>query len=31
VNDPRIAELTDDAGRRYDEFWDWVESRTPHG
>jgi GNAT superfamily N-acetyltransferase len=30
-NDPRIAELTDDAGRRYDEFWDWVESRTPHG
>jgi GNAT superfamily N-acetyltransferase len=30
-NEPRIAELTDDAGRRYDEFWDWVESRAPHG
>lgn len=30
-NDPRIAGLTDDGGRRYDEFWEWVESRTPHG
>jgi GNAT superfamily N-acetyltransferase len=30
-NDPRILALTDDGGRRYDEFWHWVESRTPHG
>jgi GNAT superfamily N-acetyltransferase len=30
-NDPRIADLTDDGGHRYDEFWDWVESRTPRG
>ncbi|HEY1515422.1 MAG TPA: GNAT family N-acetyltransferase [Solirubrobacteraceae bacterium] len=30
-NDPRIGALTDDGGARYDEFWHWVESRTPHG
>jgi len=21
--------LTDDGGRRYDAFWEWVDSRTP--
>ena len=30
-NHPLIATLTDDGGRRYDAFWDWIESRTPHG
>jgi GNAT superfamily N-acetyltransferase len=29
-NQPRIGELTDDGGRRYDAFWDWVDSHTPH-
>jgi GNAT superfamily N-acetyltransferase len=28
-NQPRITELTDDGGRRYDAFWDWVDSHTP--
>ena len=28
-NQARIGALTDDGGRRYDEFWAWVESRTP--
>ena len=28
-NQARIGVLTDDGGRRYDAFWDWVESRTP--
>jgi GNAT superfamily N-acetyltransferase len=26
---PRILELSDDGGRRYDTFWDWVDSRIP--
>jgi GNAT superfamily N-acetyltransferase len=26
---PRIIELTDDGGHRYQAFWEWVESRTP--
>lgn len=26
---PVIAELTDDAGARYDRFWDWLESSLP--
>src|SRR5262249_6016884 len=25
----RIGGLTDDGGRRYDAFWEWVDSRTP--
>jgi ribosomal protein S18 acetylase RimI-like enzyme len=25
----RMHDLTDDGGRRYDRFWDWVESRMP--
>jgi GNAT superfamily N-acetyltransferase len=25
----RIGALTDDGGRRYDAFWEWVDSRTP--
>jgi GNAT superfamily N-acetyltransferase len=29
-NQPRISELTDDGGRRYDAFWDWVDSHAPH-
>lgn len=28
-NQARIRALTDDGGRRYDAFWEWVESRTP--
>ncbi len=28
-NQPRISALTDDGGRRYDAFWDWVDSRKP--
>ena len=28
-NRPEISALTDDGGRRYEEFWDWVKSRTP--
>ena len=27
--DARIDALTDDGGRRYNAFWDWVESRSP--
>lgn len=25
----RIGALTDDGGQRYDDFWAWVDSRTP--
>jgi GNAT superfamily N-acetyltransferase len=25
----RIGALTDDGGRRYDAFWEWVDSQTP--
>ena len=25
----RIGALADDGGRRYDGFWEWVDSRTP--
>jgi GNAT superfamily N-acetyltransferase len=28
-NQPRIGALTDDAGARYDSFWEWVDSRHP--
>jgi GNAT superfamily N-acetyltransferase len=28
-NQPRIQELNDDGGRRYDEFWRWVDSNSP--
>jgi GNAT superfamily N-acetyltransferase len=28
-NEPRIAELTDDGGSRYDAFWDWIGPRSP--
>jgi GNAT superfamily N-acetyltransferase len=28
-NQARIGALTDDGGQRYDDFWAWVESRTP--
>jgi GNAT superfamily N-acetyltransferase len=28
-NQPRIDALAFDGGRRYGEFWDWVEARTP--
>jgi ribosomal protein S18 acetylase RimI-like enzyme len=28
-NQPQIHALTDDGGRRYDEFWRWIESRSP--
>ncbi len=24
-----ISALTDDGGRRYDAFWDWVDSHSP--
>ena len=26
---PRIAELTDDGGARYDTLWDWIEEKIP--
>jgi hypothetical protein len=29
-NQPRISALTGDRGRRYDAFWDWVDSRSPN-
>ena len=28
-NQPRIRALADDGGERYDEFWRWVDSRSP--
>lgn len=28
-NQARISAMTDDGGRRYDAFWEWVDSRTP--
>jgi GNAT superfamily N-acetyltransferase len=28
-NQPRIHALTDDGGRRYEEFWRWIEKRSP--
>jgi len=28
-NQPRILELTDDGGRRYDRFWQWVDEHSP--
>jgi ribosomal protein S18 acetylase RimI-like enzyme len=28
-NQSRIHALTDDGGHRYDEFWRWIESRSP--
>ncbi len=27
----RISALADDGGRRYDAFWDWVDSLSPVG
>jgi GNAT superfamily N-acetyltransferase len=29
VNETRMHALTDDGGRRYDAFWEWVDSRAP--
>jgi len=26
---PRMHALTEDGGRRYDAFWDWIESKIP--
>jgi GNAT superfamily N-acetyltransferase len=28
-NQSRIRALTDDGGRRYDAFWEWVDSQSP--
>jgi GNAT superfamily N-acetyltransferase len=28
-NQPRISALTDDGGRRYGAFWEWVDSHCP--
>ena len=28
-NQPRIDALTEDGGRRYNAFWEWIESRSP--
>ena len=28
-NQPRILELTDDGGRRYNRFWQWVDEHSP--
>jgi GNAT superfamily N-acetyltransferase len=28
-NQPRISALMSDGGRRYDAFWEWVESHAP--
>jgi hypothetical protein len=30
-NQARISALADDGGRRYDAFWDWVDSHSPVG
>jgi GNAT superfamily N-acetyltransferase len=30
-NQPRISALTDDGGRRYDAFWQWVDRNSPSG
>jgi GNAT superfamily N-acetyltransferase len=30
-NQQRINELTDDGGRRYDAFWQWVDRHSPTG
>jgi ribosomal protein S18 acetylase RimI-like enzyme len=30
-NQMRIHALTEDGGRRYDEFWRWIETRSPNG
>ncbi len=30
-NQARIHGLTEDGGRRYDEFWRWIEARSPCG
>lgn len=29
MRDERVYSLTDDGGRRWDEFWAWVEARIP--
>jgi ribosomal protein S18 acetylase RimI-like enzyme len=29
LNQPRMHSLTDDGGRRFDRFWEWVESQIP--
>jgi GNAT superfamily N-acetyltransferase len=26
---PRLLELSEDGGRRYESFWDWIESHIP--
>jgi GNAT superfamily N-acetyltransferase len=28
-NQPRILELADDGGRRYDDFWCWIDAHAP--
>jgi GNAT superfamily N-acetyltransferase len=28
-NQPRIRALAEDRGRRYEAFWDWVDSHSP--
>jgi GNAT superfamily N-acetyltransferase len=29
MHQPKISALTNDGGRRYDAFWEWVESKVP--
>lgn len=29
MNQPRVRALTEDGGRRYDAFWEWVSSKIP--
>ncbi len=30
-NQPRILELADDGGARYDSFWSWIDTHSPNG
>ena len=30
LRDPRMTDMTDDGGQRFDVFWDWVASESPH-
>ena len=29
TREPRVHALTEDGGRRYDTFWEWIESKIP--
>jgi len=29
LNQPKVYPLTEDGGRRYDAFWEWIESKIP--